>query len=96
MVIKTLIRRKVTKDLEDPRLMRLLRQLRTNALTQPGFVSGETLRRVDTPGELVVMGTWKNREAWDAWKASPERAEIQARIDALLGSPTVFEVYEYL
>jgi heme-degrading monooxygenase HmoA len=96
MAIRTLIRRKVTKDLTDPQLINLLRQLRTRALTQPGFVSGETLRRLDRPGELIVMGTWKSVEAWNAWKNSPERAEIQGRIDALLGTTTEFEVYEYL
>jgi heme-degrading monooxygenase HmoA len=96
MAIKTLIRRKATKVLEDRQLMSLLRELRTHALAQPGFVSGETLYRVDRPGDLVVIGTWKSLEAWNAWKESPERAEIQSRIDNLLGTATEFEVYEYL
>ena len=96
MAIKTLIRRKATKVLEDRQLMSLMIQLRTQALAQPGFISGETLRRVDRPGDLIVIGTWKSLEAWNAWKTSPERAEIQNRIDSLLGAPTEYEVYEYL
>lgn len=96
MAIKTLIRRKVSQAIEDPQLVSLLMQLRTHALSQPGFVSGETLRRVDRPGELIVMGTWKSLEAWNNWKTSPKRAEIQKQIDALLKEPTEFEVYEYL
>jgi heme oxygenase (mycobilin-producing) len=60
MAIKTLIRRKAKKLLEDPQLMTLLRELRTHALAQLGFVSGETLCRVDCPGELIVIGTWKS------------------------------------
>ncbi|MDA8124313.1 MAG: antibiotic biosynthesis monooxygenase [Deltaproteobacteria bacterium] len=96
MAIKTIIRRKATKVFEDPQLLELLRELRTQAFAQPGFISGETLRRVDRPGDLVVIGTWKSQEAWNAWKGSPERAEIQRRIDNLLGTATEYEVYEYL
>lgn len=96
MAVKTFIRRKATKALEDPQLMNLLRQLRTHALAQAGFVSGETLRRVDRPGEILVVGTWKSIEAWNAWKTSPERADIQGRVDALLGTTTEYELYEYL
>jgi heme-degrading monooxygenase HmoA len=76
--------------------MSLLIQLRTQALAQPGFISGETLRRVDRPDELIVIGTWKSLEAWKAWRAHPERAEIQGRIDNLLGTETQYEVYEYI
>lgn len=96
MAIKTLIRRKATKVHEDRQLMSLLIQLRTQALAQPGFISGETLQRVDHPGDLIVIGTWKSLEAWNAWKTNPERAEIQRRIDNLLGTVTEYEVYEYL
>ncbi|MCE5263877.1 MAG: antibiotic biosynthesis monooxygenase [Deltaproteobacteria bacterium] len=96
MAIKTIIRRKATKVLEDRQLMSLMIELRTKALAQPGFISGETLRRVDRPGDLIVIGTWKSQDAWNAWKTSPERAEIQTRIDSLLGAPTEYEVYEYL
>lgn len=96
MAIKTIIRRKATKVLEDRQLMSLMIELRTKALAQPGFISGETLRRVDRPGDLIVIGTWKSLDAWNAWKTSPERAEIQTRIDSLLGAPTEYEVYEYL
>lgn len=96
MAIKTLIRRKATKVFEDPQLRTLLIELRTRALAQPGFVSGETLRRVDHPREVLVMGTWKSLDAWNTWKTSGEREEIQTQIDNLLGEATEYEVYEYL
>jgi hypothetical protein len=40
--------------------------------------------------------TWQSAAAWNAWKMSPERAEIQEQIDAMLSEPTEYEVYENL
>jgi hypothetical protein len=53
-------------------------------------------RRIDIPHDYPVISTWQNIDAWDAWRTSRERAEIQEQIDALLGEPTEYEMYEYL
>ncbi|MDA8125438.1 MAG: antibiotic biosynthesis monooxygenase [Deltaproteobacteria bacterium] len=95
MAIKTLIKRRIPENFNDPRFNDLIRQLRVQAVAQKGFISGETLRRVGDPREYLVLGTWQNIATWEAWKASPIRMEIQKQIDALLGTPTDFAVYEY-
>jgi heme-degrading monooxygenase HmoA len=95
MAIKTLIKRRIPENFHDSRFNDLLRQLRVLAIAQQGFISGETLRRVSDPREYLVIGTWQNAATWEAWKDSPTRAEIQKQIDALLGAPTDYAVYEY-
>jgi heme-degrading monooxygenase HmoA len=84
MAVKIIIHRKVPKGKES-QLLPLLIDLRSKATTQPGYISGETLRNVNDPQDCVVISTWQSAEAWKAWEASQGRAEIQAKIDALLG-----------
>jgi heme oxygenase (mycobilin-producing) len=96
MAIKILIKRKIPKGFKDPNFNKLIRQLRALAVVQQGYISGETLRRIDHPHDYLVISTWQNTDAWNAWRTSRERAEIQERIDVLLGIPTEFEMYEYL
>lgn len=95
MAIKILIKRRIPEGIGDPRFSRLIRQLRALATVHSGYISGETLKRVDDPPGYLVISTWQNREAWDGWRTSRERAEIQEQIDALLGTPTEYEIYEY-
>jgi len=73
----------------------LLIDLRSRATTQPGYISGETLRNVNDPQDYVVISTWQSAEAWKEWEASQGRAEIQAKIDALLGEKAVYGIYYY-
>jgi heme-degrading monooxygenase HmoA len=94
MTVKILIRRKVSAD-KAANLGDLIMQLRTLVVKQPGYVSGESLRNIDRPDEYLVISTWNTVDAWKAWLASKERADIQGKIDALLGQKTDYEVYEY-
>ena len=96
MTVKILIKRKIPKGFEDPMFNKLIRQLRALAIVQHGYISGETLKRIDHPQDYLVISTWQTMDAWNAWRTSRERAEIQEQIDALLGVPTKYEVYEYL
>ena len=94
MAVKVIIRRVVpegrAEDLEP-----LLRELRARATAQPGYISGETLRRVDKPDEYLVIGTWETAEDWNRWATSQERNEVQGRIDLLLGMRTECAVFHY-
>jgi heme-degrading monooxygenase HmoA len=96
MAVKILIKRKIPNGLEDPLFKKLIRQLRALAIVQQGYISGETLKRIGIPQDYLVISTWQNIGAWNAWWASRERAEIQEQIDALMGAPTEYEMYEYL
>ena len=96
MAIKILIKRKIPKGFTDPQLNKLVRQLRALATAHQGYISGETLKRMDRPEDYLVISTWQNKNSWDTWCTSRERAEIQKQIDALLGAPTEYEMYEYV
>mgnify|MGYP000291886232 FL=1 len=94
MAIKIIIRRRVPKE-KEARLLPLLLEMRSKATTQPGYISGETMRNVDDPQDFIVISTWQSVEAWKAWLASKGRMEIQNKIDALLGEKTNYGVYYY-
>jgi hypothetical protein len=80
MSVKILIKRHVPESIHHD-LITLLHRLRSLTLKQPGYISGQTLQRV---------------EDWNKWFEDPERIAIQAEIDELLGQETEYAMYEYL
>jgi heme-degrading monooxygenase HmoA len=94
MAYKIIIKR-IVPEYKVADLNPLLLELRAHATTQPGYISGETLKRVDNPGEELVISTWQTLEDWRMWLTSKERMEIQKRIDLLLGEKTQYEIYTY-
>ncbi len=93
MTVKIFIKRKVTANniLE---LTVLLKKLRSLTLSQSGYIYGETLRRVDSDDECLVISTWRSLEDWNAWLHNELRIKIQDDIDSLLGEKTDYSVYE--
>ena len=96
MAVKILIKRKIPEGFNAPKLNKLVRQLRALATIHQGYISGETLKRIDNPEDYLVISTWQDTNSWDAWRTSRERKEIQEQIDALLGTSTQYEMYEYV
>ncbi len=94
MAIKVIVKRKVAKG-NEAELLPLLLELRTKATSRPGYISGETLRGVEDPEDCIVIGTWQSVENWKDWEARPGRAQIQDKIDALLGEKTKYSIYLY-
>jgi heme-degrading monooxygenase HmoA len=93
MAIKILIKRNVT-DNNILRLTVLLKKLRSLTMSQPGYLTGETLKRIDKSDECLVISTWRSVEDWNKWVANPKRNTIQKEIDTLLGKETEYAVYE--
>ena len=93
-MIKIHIRRKVPEDKADD-LKLLLNQLRAITMGTPGYIAGETLKRVDEPDESLVVTKWQSEFYWKQWLQSKERSEIQDKIDQLLEEKTQYEIYEY-
>jgi len=93
-MIKIYIKRSVSDDKEEE-LKLLINELRSSTMGQPGYVSGETLNRVDQPGEKLVVSKWQSLNYWNRWFESNDRSKIQAKIDQLLGEETKYELYEY-
>lgn len=93
MTVKIFITRKVSQEnILD--LTVLLKKLRSLTLNQPGYIYGETLKRVDKGDECMVISTWRSLEDWEAWLNNEERNSIQKEIDGLLGQTTQYAVYE--
>ncbi len=93
-MVKILIKRKVPED-KAQRLEQVLIELRGHSVNQPGYISGETLQRIDRPGETLVISTWESADHWRRWVLNPQRVAIQEKIDDLLGFPTEYEIYAH-
>ena len=94
MAVK-IISRRIVPQKKNEGLKPLLQKLRNLAMQQPGYISGETFKRIDRPGESLVVSTWQSMEDWRAWVMSDERRGTQEKIDHLLGEKTDYEVYTY-
>ncbi|MGB3221975.1 MAG: antibiotic biosynthesis monooxygenase family protein [Desulforhopalus sp.] len=92
MTVKIFIKRKV-QDTNANKLTTLLKQLRALTLEQPGYISGETLNRIDNKDECMVISTWRSVEDWNSWVNNPKRNEIQTEIDKLLNEETEYAMY---
>ena len=95
MTIKVLIKRKVASG-HEKELNLLFLKMRSNAVQQPGYIGGETLKRLDTSDEYLVISRWQSIDDWSRWLVSPERREVQEKIDALTDDGTKFKIYEQL
>ena len=93
-MIKIHIKRKVPPEKRDE-LQVLINELRALTMGQPGYITGETLKRVDRPGESLIVAKWQSADYWQQWRQSQARSEIQSKIDQLLGEETRYEIYEY-
>lgn len=97
MAIEVLIRRRFVRE-KEAHLAPLVVQLRSLALAQPGYISGETLKGIDPAGEdeYLVRSTWRSVEEWRTWLHSATRTAIQKEIDAITGEATRYRIYEPL
>ena len=93
-MIRIHVRRNIPEDKKED-VMQLIIKLRSMSMGRPGYISGETLKRFDKPGESLVVTKWQSDHYWNQWFQSEERAEIQNKIDQLLGEETQYEIYEY-
>ena len=94
MAVKIIIKRRVQPDKETD-LLPLLNKLRSSAMAESGYISGETMRSAEDPEEYLVISTWKSLNSWKTWESSTQRKEIQKEIDTLLKEETESSVYFY-
>ena len=94
MAVKILIKRTVPED-KAKEMIPLFRQMRVLATSQPGYISGETLKSLDKPNTFLVISTWHSSDDWEKWLLIKDRQEIQDKIDALLGGKTEYEIFHY-
>jgi heme-degrading monooxygenase HmoA len=78
-----------------PKISSILMDLRSMALKQPGYISGETMRNIENPNEFLVISTWRSLEDWINWFKNEEREKLEGRIDNILGIRTQYRIYTY-
>ena len=87
MALKILIERHV-KEGKEGDLIELLNNLRTELLSQPGYVSGELFQSREDKSTIFALSTWQSELDWQSWKGDPKRLELEARIESLLTEPS--------
>lgn len=92
MIAKIIIKRRFVEG-KDKQILALLNEIRSKAMNQPGYISGETLSKKDFPQNLAVIATWQSIEDWYRWKNSEERCKYEAMIEIYQTRPTEFEEY---
>ena len=80
MQVKIIIQRKFKKG-KKREIIALLRELRSGALQQPGYVSGETLTSEEDPQTLVVISSWQNMENWINWRENNTRKTLEKMLE---------------
>ncbi|MBI2002638.1 MAG: antibiotic biosynthesis monooxygenase [candidate division NC10 bacterium] len=66
MPVRVIIQRWVRYGRE-AELRAALEQMRLEALNQPGYISGETLRCPSDPSLWVVISSWETLADWQRW-----------------------------
>jgi len=92
MIVKVLIKRHI-KEGKSKVVFRLLNKIRSNAIEQTGYISGETLFNHDDPKKLVVMSVWQSVENWLQWKKNADREAYDEEMKQYLEKPTEYDVY---
>ena len=95
MAVKILIKRSIGQEVAQV-VRPLIVELRSHAMRQPGYISGETLKCIDRPGEYLVVSTWQSVNDWHKWLDSQERKILEDRIDSITGKSTEYMTYVQL
>ena len=93
MAVKIFIKRYVKKD-KTQEAVELLKDVRSQALKQPGYISGETLINHYDPCNITVVSTWQTIDDWIRWEESDERSAKEDQLEGLQEGPADFEIYD--
>jgi quinol monooxygenase YgiN len=92
MTAKIIIKRRFQAD-KQKEIFSLLHQLRTGAMNQDGYISGQTLTASGDPLTLVVISTWQNLESWHRWQSNPARQSLEKMLEVYQDGPTEYREY---
>jgi heme-degrading monooxygenase HmoA len=93
MAVKVFIKRHIKEGKVDD-AYKLLNKIRSKAMNQPGYISGETLVNHYDYRSITVISTWQSVEDWIGWEESENRAANESELENLLEEPTKFEIYD--
>ncbi len=93
MAVRVFIKRYVKKGKTEAAL-ELLKEVRSQALKQPGYISGETLVNHYDPCNIIVVSTWQSIDDWIRWQESDERSAKEDQLENLQEASANFEIYD--
>ena len=94
-MIRVLIERHI-KEGNRGNLVHLLREMRTVAMHQPGYVTGETLESTEDASIIAVLSTWRSLKDWKAWDKSGQRMKLYQQIEPLLVEKPKLSIYQVM
>ena len=94
MLVKVLIKRRVKKG-KVVEVFKQLRRIRSEAMKQEGYISGETMIDPDDAQKILVISTWQSIDNWLEWRENDARKSANTQLDDLLEGPTEYENYIY-
>ena len=94
MLTKIIIKRDIVEG-KEKHFFSLLKNLRSAAILQEGYISGETLIGAEKTNRVLVISKWESLEAWEKWKNDIKRKEIDVRLSELQVNPTIYEPYVF-
>ena len=86
MLVRVLIERHIKEGHEAEASDKIL-DMRKQATTFPGYVSGETLSDSADPRTIIIVSTWHAKEDWEKWDSSPEHKAATKTLEPLLDRP---------
>jgi heme-degrading monooxygenase HmoA len=93
MAVEVLIRRVTKPGTNAKVLLPHIIELRSHAVKQPGYISGETLFNLEQTEECLVVSRWTTLEHWQAWNRTSRRMELDDSMGGLLGAETEYKFY---
>ncbi len=92
-MIRVIIERKIKNGCLD-KYLELIRRARKQANTVEGFIAGELLQEKDNSHHAIIISSWENHQAWDAWAVSEERLAALEGMRSLLASDETVTILE--
>lgn len=94
-MIRVIIERHLKEDRKGE-FIHLLRELRTAAIHQPGYISGETMASIEDASIISVLSTWQSLNDWKNWQQSNTRTKLEKQIETLLMKSPKVSVYKIM
>lgn len=93
-MIRVLIERHIAESLEAAYEERSRRVLQ-NAVSAPGFVSGETLVDIHDSNHRFTLANWRSEAHWQRWLQSEERKELMAELIPMMDRDEIVTVLQH-
>ena len=78
------------------RILPILRELRKEAMHQPGYISGTTLVGAEDRSLISIETIWESIKDWREWEKSQTQIKLFRKIVPFLLEKSKIKIYRYL